>query len=405
MSNKKNIAIVVQRCSKDIAAGAELYAFHLAQSLAEQGLQVEILTSKSDDYINWNNNLPSEEIIETSGVSFKIKRFKVLHGRFKIFFGIIKRFNLFLLKYFNFIYLKLSVFLDYLFLRSQGPWCPGLWNELEKNSENYSLVIIKSYLYAPNYYAIKKISNKVKTLFIVTAHDQPEFRFQFVYKFLLEATTLGFVSQSEKKICNSIWLNSNNKNSIILPPGIHFNTNENQIIQNNIKEISTKKYFIYIGRIDRLKNIDFIIKHTPQNCSVVFAGDLKYTLPKDPRFIYVGKINDIEKELLLKKALALVISSRYEAYSMITAEAIYHDCFVLALKGCAPIDELIEHYGGLSCEENEFKNIMQEIWDNKLNINKFKKNQTKYFSPEKNWNTNAIKIIDLLNQKKDNFSI
>jgi glycosyltransferase involved in cell wall biosynthesis len=396
MSQDKKIAIIVQRCGENIAAGAEVYAFSFAKALAEKGLNVEVLTSKSDDYINWNNRLPDEEWIKTNGKSFLIKRYPVLHGRFKIVFAIIKRINFFLSRNFNKTYQKLSPFLDYIFLKSQGPWCPSLWNTLQKNTNDYSLIIVKSYLYSPNYYSIIKSSNKTKTLFIVTAHDEPEFKLNFVSKSLSRSTMLGFVSNAEKKLCNKIWLHTSNKDSIILPPGITQETKESEIIRKEIQDLSEKKYFIYLGRIDKNKNVDFIFNHTPKECLVVFAGDLKYEIPNDSRFLYLGRISELEKKILLQKALALIIASRLEAYSIVTAEAIYYGCLVLALKGCEPIDELINQYGGVSCNAPDFKNTMLEIWEDRYTRTNCEP-QRKKIAEEKSWEKNVIKIIELIN--------
>ena len=198
------------------------------------------------------------------------------------------------------------------------------------------------------------VKNKIKTLFIVTAHNEPEFKLNFVCKSLLNSTVLGFVSQAEKNLCYEIWPHTKNKPFLILPPGITPYEEKNEFLRKEIEQLSQKKYFIYLGRIDKNKNVDFIFNNTPNDCLVLFAGDLKYEIPNDPRFHYVGKISETEKKLLLQNALALVIASRLEAYSIVTAEAIYYSCLVLALKGCQPIDELISCYGGISCNETDF---------------------------------------------------
>ena len=396
MSKDKKIAIVVQRCGENIVAGAEVYAFHFAKVLAEKGINVEILTSKSDDYINWNNNLQDEEWIQTSGKPFLIKRYPVLHGRFKIVFAIIKRVNFFLCKNFNKTYQKLSTFLDYIFLKSQGPWCPSLWKTLQKNTDDYSLIIVKSYLYSPNYYSILNLPKKTKTLFIVTAHDEPEFKLNFVSKSLSKSTMLGFVSNAEKQFCNKTWSHTRNKDYMILPPGINQQTKKSGMIKKEIQDLSEKKYFICLGRIDKNKNVDFIFNHTPNECLVVFAGDLKYEIPSDPRFLYLGRISELEKETLLQKALALIIVSRLEAYSIVTAEAIYYGCLVLALKGCDPIDELINQYGGISCNAPDFKNMMLEIWEDRYTKTNCMPQKEK-IAKEKSWDCNAFKIIEIIN--------
>ncbi|WP_397599439.1 glycosyltransferase [Silvanigrella sp.] len=398
IENNKKIAIVVQRCGPEILAGAEVYALKLAIALAEKNANVEIHTSMSDDYINWNNHLNQEEWIPTSGKSLLIKRYPVEHNRKRILFGLVKRINFKLNKYLNKFYILFSSFLDFIFLKSQGPWCPSLWKYLKENEYEYSLIIVKSYLYSPNHYSLLKTSSSVKKLFIVTAHEEPEFKLNFVYKSLNKSDILGFVSQAEKKLCHKIWPISNKKPSILLPPGIDTTDINEDSLSHEIKEITNKKFFIYIGRIDKNKNIEFIFNHTPKNCFIVFAGDLKIEFPNDPRFKYIGRITEFEKKLLLKKALALVITSRLEAYSIITAESIFHNCLVLALKGCEPIDELIENYGGLSLNELEFNQKMAEIWENKFDKNSIQIKSTK-IKEEKTWESNAIKILNILKDK------
>lgn len=394
--DNKKIAIVVQRCGIDIMGGAELYALNFAKSLAEQNFQVEILTSKSDDYLKWNNELQDEEWVQTNGRSFCIKRFPVSHGRLRIIFAIIKRINFFISSHFWKIYKFMSPLLDYIFLRSQGPWCPKLWNYLKKNSEQYSLLIVKSYLYSSNYYSLMNLSNKVTSIFIVTAHNEPEFKLNFVSKALTKSTILGFVSNAEKELCNNIWEISRNKNSIILPPGIDKNVNIKEEIRKNIYDLLNKKYFIYIGRIDKNKNINFIFENTPKECLVIFAGDLKYDIPNDHRFIYIGRVSEVEKIFLLKHAIAFVIASRFEAFSIVTAEAILNGCIVLALEGCAPIDELIYKYGGIICTKSNFKYTMVQLWENRYDGN-FIPIQNEKIDIEKSWKNNVSIVKNLLN--------
>nr|BFD33111.1 glycosyltransferase family 4 protein [Pigmentibacter ruber] len=391
--NLKSIAIIVQRCGQQIQAGAEVYAFNLAKALAEKGLLVDVLTSKSDDYIKWNNNLPNIEEVKTSGLSFSIKRFPVIHSRQRYLFAIVKRTIKYLKKINNSLYALFAPLLDYIFLRSQGPWCPELWNYLRKNQQKYNLLIVKSYLYAPNVYALKE-NIKIKKLFIVTAHNEPEFKLAFVDKMLSSSNILAFVSKAEKSLCNEIWPLSATKNSIILPPGFqNLNLQTEQQVRSEIIKLINSDFFLYLGRIDKNKNIDFILNHTPHNCLVVFAGDLKYQIPNDPRFIYIGRVNEKEKELLLKKAIALLIASRYEAYSIVTAEAIKLNCIVLALKGCPPIDELINEYGGILCEEQDFSNKMLSLL-NKDNSGIFL--QSDKISHDKSWRKNADIVENIL---------
>ncbi len=395
-SEFKKIAIIVQRCGQQIQAGAEVYAFNLAKALAESGMTVEVLTSQSDDYIYWNNNLPQNEEFKTTGKSFIIKRFPVLHTRQRILFGIIKRISYIVNKVNKKIYQLFSPIFDYLFLKSQGPWCPTLWKYLKENENNFDLIIVKSYLYAPNVYALNT-PILAKKMFIVTAHDEPEFTHLFVEKSIKNSDILAFVSKAEKEFCQKIWPISKTKKTIILPPGLSKeNPPEKESIRPEIKKYVNNNYYLYLGRIDKNKNVDFIFANTPKECLVLFAGDLKYSIPNDPRFVYLGRINELEKEFLLKNAVALLIASRLEAYSIVTAEAIKNNCLVLALKGCGPVDELIEDYGGLSCEEHEFSQKMLELL-NKPNLNLQIKSSNIII--DKSWESNANKIKHIISEK------
>ncbi len=400
-NTQKKIAIVVQRCGKSIAAGAEVYAYELAKALSQSHtthpLHVDIYSSQSDDYIAWNNNLPKEESVNPY---LKIIRFPVLHSRLMTLFRITRRISFFLGKHFKLLYYMFAPFLDYLFLKTQGPWCPELWNTLLKNSSDYSLVIVKSYLYAPNVKLTLSLKNKVKVLFIVTAHDEPEFKFKFVGDCIKKADVLGSVSYAEKELCEKIWPLTSLKPHYILPPGIvpplqHF---EEEQVANKIRPVVStllsKKFFLCLGRIDKNKNIPFLFANTPANHLVVFAGEKHLCIPDDPRFLYLGKVSDEEKFVLLKNALALLMVSRFEAYSIVTAEALSLGCLVLALKGCAPVDELIERYGGLSIGSENYALIMRDIVNETINLEKFRP-KSELIMSEKSWEANVEKILKI----------
>ncbi|WP_186645587.1 glycosyltransferase [Fluviispira vulneris] len=394
MKIQKKIAIVVQRCGININAGAEVYALKLAEGLALKKQRIEILTSQSDDYISWNNNLPANEEQQIEGSKFQIKRFPVLHDRKRILFGAVKRIIFFTQKHMSIFYKILSPILDFIFLKSQGPWCPDLWKYLEKNAQLYSLIIIKSYLYAPNYYAVRKAHKKTKVLFIVTAHNEPEFNLNFVNKMIEDSDTLAFVSIAEKNLCHTLKPFSKKKPFIILPPGFNNNIASNSDTDTRIMHLASKKFFTYIGRIDKNKNVNFIFEKTPKNCLVVFAGELKIEFPQDERFIYLGHVTEKEKIFLLENSIALLMVSMREAYSIITAEAIKHKCLVLALRGCEPIEELIERYGGCLCNEENYSEIMLNLWNNTNSFDR-KSIKSELINIEKSYLQNAVKIIDL----------
>lgn len=386
------IALVVQRCAQDIRAGAETYALKLAKAISQSKIKTEIFTSQSDDYILWNNNLPEKEVLSAH---LTIKRFPVLHSRFIILFAFIRRFSFFLQRNIFFFYNALSSVMDWLFLKSQGPWCPSLWKELQKNAQNYDLIVIKSYLYAPNVYSILKCAEKTKILFVVTGHDEPPFKLNFVGKCIEKSHVLGFVSLAEKELCYRIWPLAKQKPFLIIPPGLDEPEQKNHGISIPVQAVLEKKFFLCLGRIDKHKNIPFILNHTPEECLVVFAGEKHLEIPNDPRFVYLGKVTESEKLLLLKKTVSLLMASRFEAYSIVTAEALALGTMVLALEGCLPVDELISRYGGLSVQESKFKDTMKLLWENKVDLTT-QQPKTELITKEKSWRSSAEKVLSLI---------
>ncbi|MES2615479.1 MAG: hypothetical protein V4591_08695, partial [Bdellovibrionota bacterium] len=125
------------------------------------------------------------------------------------------------------------------------------------------------------------------------------------------------------------------------------------------------------------------------------AGEKYLNIPKDPRFVYLGKVSEQEKYLLLKHTIALLMVSRFEAYSIVTAEALSLQCVVLALKGCLPVDELIERYGGLSVEKANFASTMQNLWDGSADVKQIRP-KSELIIKEKSWQSNVEKILTLL---------
>lgn len=399
-SSPKKIALVVQRCGKNIVAGAEIYTYELAKALHKYAPEydVDIFTSKSDNYIRWNNNLPLEEKVSNH---VRIFRYPIVHTRLFLLFRVIKRISIFLNRFFYPIYSSCANFLDYLFLRTQGPWCPLLWQDLVKKHNDYSLVIVKSYLYIPNVKAVTELAGNARVLFIVTAHNEPEFRFQFVERALEKASALGFVSLAERDLCSKIWPQSVQKPYMILPPGLESLPKETtdsyklEDQRHEIRSLCKKKFFLCLGRIDNNKNTPFLFHNTPDGLLVVFAGEKHLSIPNDNRFLYVGKVSDAEKYLLLKHSLALLMVSRFEAYSIVTAEALALGCFVLALKGCLPVDELIQRYGGLSVCKEFFLLTMSYLHEGTCTKSQFPV-QSELILKEKSWKANVEKICALI---------
>jgi len=414
MKKKYKIAFIVQQCGTEVLAGAERYALNLALALANLGCEVKILTTQSSDYNTWNNTLqPTEHIsTELDTTKFHEKPAEIEIIRFPNF-SFRKPFALKVSKLIWRIEKLftpkckswLSRLLDNFFLWAQGPWCPELWNYLKNNSQNYDLLIFKSYLYAPCVQGLRHSDKSVKKLFIPAAHPEFAFYRPFVGAMLQRASALGFVSSAEKDLVEKTWSISRTKEQLLLPPGLGNEwsslkeTKCPEFVRPIVKNLG--KYFLVLGRMDKGKNLDLILNNTVPGVTVAFAGPGHIDAPKAGNFVILGKVSEAEKSILLENALALIAVSKNEAFSMTTAEAMAKGCPVIGWSGSAAISELISKYGGVIFTSiDEYREQLLTFTKNEDFREKALPDMNKV-KLELSWKKSAERVLQWLEQKND----
>ena len=171
------VGFVIQRYGTEILGGAEYSARLLAERLAPRH-QVEVLTTCARDYVTWANEYP-EGTDRVRGVN--VRRFASARTRD------IAEFN----RYSDWIFNNPHTRQDEMeWLRQQGPWCPALQEYLEKNAQNYDLLVFFTYLYAPTVLGLKV--DPARSILVPTAHDEPAIHLEiFKDVFGLPAGVLG----------------------------------------------------------------------------------------------------------------------------------------------------------------------------------------------------------------------
>lgn len=145
-----------------------------------------------------------------------------------------------------------------------------------------------------------------------------------------------------------ILINHNIKEKIIVIPfGVPFD-----MLENNQKHNSQKKYFLFVGMNHQIKNISFI-KDT-------FNEFNKLSKNKSFQLKIINK-NCSRKKLkkLYQEARALLTASHYESFNLPVLEALFQGCPVIGLKS-AIIPEL-KKYVNVAKNKKQFIKLMTTI--------------------------------------------
>ena len=352
------IAIVVQRYGLEVNGGAEYHARILTEKLSDQ-YKIEVLTTTALDYYAWKNHYPAGEE-DINGI--KVRRFPTVNKRTrkyriakravfkrKKYFGILKKMGLFDFFDRKFQITKAKPKEIENWIAGQGPYCPKLIEYIKSNTDRYDAFIFFTYLFYPTVTGMPIVADK--SIFIPTAHDEPHI-YTAAYKDLFDVPKfIMYNTETEKNLVENIFRNYT-KESDIAGVGIE------KFVGDEVElpyQIEAKKYFIYIGRIDKGKACDQMLEYylrfqreNPQysNYKLVLVGknDMQEQ-DEHPSVIYTGFVSESLKYTLLRNARAMIMPSFYESLSLVTLEAMNEEIPVIVNKKCEVLYEHIRKSG------------------------------------------------------------
>lgn len=128
------------------------------------------------------------------------------------------------------------------------------------------------------------------------------------------------------------------------PPKINIDEDEAKSIIGNWS-LGIGHYFLYLGRIERKKNTDTLIKafelftQSNPDIKLVLAGfagrggrEILNSIPDNikDKIVITGYISEKEKNVLMKNALCFVFPSRYEGFGIPLLEAMHYNLPIIA---------------------------------------------------------------------------
>lgn len=141
--------------------------------------------------------------------------------------------------------------------------------------------------------------------------------------------------------------------------------------------IKDKKVFLFMGRIELRKGIDVLLdaieklKETTRfnSCCFVIAGSAIIDINKilEERFsgvdnvLYIGAVNDAEREKLYAMSDVVVFPSRYESFGLVPLEAFVHGKPVIASDAGAIPEVVIDNKSGLIFKDGSADDLALKI--------------------------------------------
>ena len=348
------IAFIVQRYGTEILGGSEYHCRLIAERLAPKH-QVEVLTTCAQDYITWKNEYP-EGTDRIRGVT--VRRFASAQQRD------IEAFN----RYSEWIFTNKHTREDeFSWLRQQGPWCPSLLEYLQRNQNQYDVLIFFTYLYAPTVLGVRIAPHK--SILVPTAHDEPAIRLEIFKDVFRKPAALCYLTESERQFVHLQFADRPLLEEVVgvgvdLPqsqpyPRMPATGTEEELptvadpapepVVNGTEEEAPPREFashllsrgavfrrrhrlygpfaLYGGRIDPGKGAEELIQYFSEyvkeggDATLVLMGVKLMSLPEEPFINFAGLLSDRERLQALEAATVVVCPSPYESLSLLALEA------------------------------------------------------------------------------------
>ena len=350
------IAFIVQRYGTEILGGSEYHCRIVAERVAERH-QVEVLTTCAREYTTWKNEYP-EGADRVRGVT--VRRFPTTRTRDLAAFN----------KYSDWIFNNSHTQQDELeWLKQQGPWSPSLIEYLERQHQNYDVLVFFTYLYAPTVLGLRVAPSK--SLLVPTAHDEPAIRLGIYENVFSSAAGIVWNTEVERQFVSSRFRLRALVEDVVgcgvdLPEGEASQT-ESGSLPDTIAPVTREAlaphlegaanafrrrhrmygtFALYGGRIDPGKGCEELLEYFQTyvkdggDATLMLMGVKLMPLPDDPHVRFAGILPDEERLHALEAASVVIVPSPYESLSLLALEAFAVGTPVLAN---ARAEVLVEH--------------------------------------------------------------
>ena len=323
MSERPEIAFVVQRYGEGVNGGSESLARAIAGRLAAD-YRITVFTSRARDYVSWRNELPGEERLE--GVD--VRRFPAERERD------LDAFN----AYAEPLYARAAAAAEsptaaptlaeeLEFLRLQGPETPKLVEALAAEQDRFAAFVFFTYLYYPTYHGLALPRVAERAALVPTTHDEPPLRFSIYREVFVRPRAFGFLTAAEQSLVKRRF-ELGGRPAVLAGMGVDVPPHADSD-SFRTRHALDRPYAIYAGRIDAGKGCAEMLAHharyrrgKKEALELVLIGRLAMPEPRQDGVRYLGFLSEEEKAAALAGARVVVCPSPFESLSIALLEAL-----------------------------------------------------------------------------------
>ena len=313
------LLFVVQRYGHEVAGGAERFARDFATNLRTRGIDVEVLTSRAKNYMDWADHYDEGEqlidgvpverlsIVQTrSDRLFSPLHYRVINGRKPI-----------------------PLHLQEAWMEMQGPRLVGFQDEIARRAAGVDAVVFFTYLYYTTWSGLPIASAETATILHPTAHDEAplylplfEFTFRLPHGF-------GFLTEEELGLVRRRF--GVQQPFAVTGVGIDLDATGDGDRFRERAGLGDRPYLLYVGRLDPHKGAIELYDHfvtykrrNPGPLALAIVGEPVVPLDPHPDVVVTGFVEEQAKHDAFAGCIAFVMPSYFESFSIVLVEAWSH---------------------------------------------------------------------------------
>jgi glycosyltransferase involved in cell wall biosynthesis len=365
------LAFVIQRYGTEVLGGSEQLCRLVAERLSATH-DVEVLTTCARDYVTWRNEYP-EGADRVRGVT--VRRFANAATRDLASFN----------EYSEWIYKTPHSRQDEMeWLERQGPWCPALVEYLQRQHQQYDVLIFFTYLYGPTVLGLEIAPQR--SLLVPTAHDEPAIRLEIFRDVFRKPAALCYLTDSERQFVHDFFPERPLLEDVIgvgvdLPQSQPYprmpSLPEDEASSDGAEEddgppkefpshllqrgsVFRRRHrlygpiVLYGGRIDPGKGCEELIQYFSEyvreggEATLALMGVKLMSLPEEPFIRFAGLLSDRERIQALEGATVVVCPSPFESLSLLALESLSVGTPILAnARSAVLVEHCLRSNGGL----------------------------------------------------------